>query len=115
MRLVVLPQAVRIIIPPIGNTFSALMKTSSLASVISMEELLRHTELLVQANFKVVEIFCVAALYYLVLTTLWGFIQRRIEARLSRGLGTAEEPGQNMVRIALVCHQQQRRAPAQAV
>ncbi len=92
MRLVILPQAVRVIIPPIGNTFNALMKTSSLASVISMEELLRRTELLVQVNFKVLEIFCVAALYYLVLTTIWGVIQRRIEGRLSRGVGSSAEP-----------------------
>jgi polar amino acid transport system permease protein len=86
MRLVVLPQAIRIIVPPIGNAFNGLMKTSSLASVISMEELLRRTELLVQVQFKVLEIFCIAALYYLVLTTLWGFVQRRIEAHYNRSL-----------------------------
>ena len=72
MRVVVMPQALRIIIPPLGNAFNGLMKTSSLASVISMEELLRRTELLIQVQFKVLEIFIVAALYYLVLTTLWG-------------------------------------------
>ena len=62
MRVVVMPQALRIIIPPLGNAFNGLMKTSSLASVISMEELLRRTELLVQVQFKVLEIFIVAAL-----------------------------------------------------
>jgi len=61
-----------------------LMKTSSLASVISMEELLRRTELLIQVQFKVLEIFTVAALYYLVLTTLWGFVQQRLEKHFSR-------------------------------
>ena len=83
MRVVVMPQALRIIIPPLGNAFNGLMKTSSLASVISMEELLRRTELLIQVQFKVLEIFIVAALYYLVLTTLWGFVQDplRVEAR----------------------------------
>ncbi len=86
MRLVVLPQAIRIIVPPMGNAFNGLMKTSSLASVISMEELLRRTELLVQVQFKVLEIFCIAALYYLVMTTLWGFVQRRIEAHYGRSL-----------------------------
>ncbi len=84
MRLVVLPQAVRIVVPPIGNSFNGLMKTSSLASVISMDELLRRTEMLIQVQFRVLEIFTVAALYYLVLTTLWGFVQQWIEARLSR-------------------------------
>src|SRR4051794_1601217 len=93
MRLVVLPQAVRIIIPPLGNAFNGLMKTSSLASVISMEELLRRTELLIQVQFKVLEIFVDAAIYYLIMTTLWGFVQQRIEAHFSRSLAAIpEEP-----------------------
>lgn len=62
MRLVVLPQALRIVIPPLGNAFNGLMKTSSLASVISMDELLRRSQMLIQVNFKVLEIFVVAAL-----------------------------------------------------
>lgn len=84
MRLVVIPQALRIVVPPIGNTFNSLMKTSSLTSVISMDELLRRTEMLIQAQFRVLEIFADAALYYLLLTTVWGFIQRWIEHRLAR-------------------------------
>jgi polar amino acid transport system permease protein len=86
MRVIVMPQAMRIIIPPLGNAFNGLMKTSSLASVISMEELLRRTELLVQVQFKVLEIFIVAALYYLLLTTIWGLIQHRLEAYASRSV-----------------------------
>ena len=84
MRLVVLPQAIRIVIPPLGNAFNSLMKTSSLASVISMDELLRRSQLLIQINFKVLEIFIVAALYYLALTTLWGFAQSWLERRFAR-------------------------------
>ena len=86
MRVVVMPQALRIIIPPLGNSFNGLMKTSSLASVISMDELLRRTELLIQVQFKVLEIFVDAAIFYLVLTTLWGFVQRRLEAHFSRSV-----------------------------
>jgi polar amino acid transport system permease protein len=86
MQVVIFPQAFRIILPPLGNAFNGLMKTSSLASAISMEELLRRTELLVQVKFKVLELFCVAALYYLVLTTLWGFVQSWLEARASRSV-----------------------------
>lgn len=92
MRVVIFPQALRIIIPPMGNAFNGLMKTSSLASVISMEELLRRTELLVQVKFKVLELFSVAALYYLVLTTLWGFIQNRLEAHASRSVASPSRP-----------------------
>ena len=88
MRLVVLPQALRIVIPPLGNAFNGLMKTSSLASVISMDELLRRSQLLIQVNFKVLEIFVVAALYYLALTTLWGFAQAWLERRFGRSSAT---------------------------
>jgi polar amino acid transport system permease protein len=73
-----------VIIPPLGNTFNSLLKTTSLASVISMEELLRRTEVLIQVQFKVLEIFIVAALYYLVMTTIWGVIQKRLEVHFSR-------------------------------
>jgi polar amino acid transport system permease protein len=92
MRIVVLPQALRVIIPPLGNTFNGLLKTSSLASVISMEELLRRTEVLIQVQFKVLEIFIVAALYYLAMTTVWGFIQERLEAHFSRSVTSAIGP-----------------------
>ena len=86
MRLVILPQALRIALPPLGNAFNGLMKTSSLASVISMDELLRRTEMLIQVQFKVLEIFMVAALYYLAMTTVWGFVQAWLERRLARGV-----------------------------
>jgi polar amino acid transport system permease protein len=91
MRVIVMPQAMRIIIPPLGNAFNGLMKTSSLASVISLEELLRRTELLVQVQFKVLEIFIVAALYYLLLTTLWGLVQHRLEIYASRSVAVPRE------------------------
>jgi polar amino acid transport system permease protein len=89
MRLVVMPQAARVIIPPLGNNFNGLLKTTSITSVISMEELLRRGQMLIQVEFKVLEIFVVAALYYLVLTTLWGVVQRRLEAHFGRSLATA--------------------------
>lgn len=84
MRLVTLPQAIRLVIPPLGNNFNSLLKSSSLVSVISMEELLRRSQLQIQAEFAVLEIFTVAALYYLALTSAWSAVQRRIEDRLNR-------------------------------
>jgi polar amino acid transport system permease protein len=87
MRIVVLPQALRVIIPPLGNRINGGLKMSSLASVISMEELLRRSRMLMEHRFAVLEIFTVAAIYYLILTTAWGWIQGRIESRLERGYG----------------------------
>jgi polar amino acid transport system permease protein len=84
MMYVVLPQAIRIIIPALGNSINGLLKTTSITSVISMEELLRKTQILIQEKFLVLELFSVAAIYYLLLTSLWDVIQRRIEARYGR-------------------------------
>ena len=87
-RLVIWPQALRITIPPLGNSVNGLLKTTSVASVISMEELLRRTQILIQERFLVLELFMVAAIYYLAMTTAWDFVQRRLEKRYGRGYGT---------------------------
>jgi polar amino acid transport system permease protein len=84
-RLVTWPQALRVIIPPLGNSVNGLLKTTSIASVISVDELLRRTQLLIQERFLVLELFTVAAIYYLVLTTLWDIVQRRLERHYGRG------------------------------
>jgi polar amino acid transport system permease protein len=86
MRHVVMPQALKIIIPPLGNSVNGLLKTTSVTSVISMEELLRRTQVLIQERFMVLELFAVAAIYYLLLTTLWDILQRRIEKHLGQSV-----------------------------
>ena len=90
MRYVVMPQAARIIIPPLGNSVNGLLKTTSITSVISMEELLRRTQILIQEKFLVLELFTVAAVYYLILTTLWDLVQRRIEARFGKAYSNTQ-------------------------
>jgi polar amino acid transport system permease protein len=90
-RLVVLPQALRVIIPPLGNSVNGLLKTTSIASVISMEEVLRRGQILMQQKFQVLEVFMVVAIIYLVMTTCWDFVQRRIEAHYGRAYGAAAE------------------------
>ena len=90
-RLVVWPQALRIIIPPLGNSVNGLLKTTSITSVISMEELLRRTQILIQERFLVLELFTVAALYYLLMTTAWDVVQRRLEARYGRAYAADAE------------------------
>jgi polar amino acid transport system permease protein len=96
MQIVVLPQATRVVVPPLGNQFLGMLKTSSLVSVISMEELLRHAQQLAQIEFRVLEAYFVAAIYYLLMTTAWGFVQRRIERHYDRpfegGSETAMQP-----------------------
>ena len=92
MTYIVMPQAIRIIIPPLGNSVNGLLKTTSVTSVISMEELLRRTQILIQEKFLVLELFAVAAIYYLILTTLWDIVQRRIEARFGKAYNKIQIP-----------------------
>ncbi len=88
--LVTMPQALRVIIPPLGNSVNGLLKTTSIASVISMEELLRRGQILMQQRFEVLEIFCVVAIIYLAMTTCWDLVQRRIEAHFGKAYGPVE-------------------------
>jgi polar amino acid transport system permease protein len=85
LRSIILPQAVRVILPPFGNEFTSMMRTTSLLSVISFEELLRVTTLAVNETFRAVELYSVAAIYYLVLTTGWMAIQHQLERIATRG------------------------------
>ncbi len=89
MWMVILPQATRTIIPPLGNQFNGMLKTTSLASVISMEELMRNAQMLAQIEFRVLEAYTVAAVWYLVLVSIWGLIQVRIEAHYEKPFGPA--------------------------
>ncbi len=76
-----LPQAFRLMIPPLGNSVNGLLKATSITSVISMEELMRRSQMLMQTKFDVLEVFCCAAVLYLMMTTAWGLIQRQLEIR----------------------------------
>jgi polar amino acid transport system permease protein len=88
---VVMPQALRVIIPPLGNSVNGLLKTTSIASVISMEELLRRGQILMQQKYQILEVFMVVAVIYLAMTTCWDFVQRRIEAYYGKAYGTAAD------------------------
>lgn len=79
MRRIVLPQAARVIVPPLGNEFNNMMKTTSIASVIGLLELTNTAETFGAPTFSTFELLVVATLWYLLLTTLWGLIQSWIE------------------------------------
>ena len=97
-RLVVMPQAFRVIIPTLGNSVNGLLKTTSIASVISMEELLRRGQILMQQRFEVLEVFCVIAIIYLVMTSAWDLVQRRLELRFGRAYGATKTPREMLAR-----------------
>ena len=83
MRRIVLPQAFRLIIPPIGNQFNVMLKNSTLVSIIGVPEMLLITQTINSATFRTFELYAVVALYYLMLTTAWTFVQQAIEARFA--------------------------------
>jgi polar amino acid transport system permease protein len=84
MRWVILPQATRVIIPPVGNQFIGMLKLSALISVIGVNELLLTADQAASTNFRYFEALSAAGIYYLALTTLFMLIQNRIEAALRR-------------------------------
>ncbi|WP_051332620.1 amino acid ABC transporter permease [Cucumibacter marinus] len=84
MRYIILPQAARIVIPPLGNEFTLLIKGTSLLAVIGIRELFGTIQQLNAATFRTFELFVIAAIWYLVLTSIMGFVQRHIEAYYSR-------------------------------
>ncbi|MBO0808352.1 MAG: amino acid ABC transporter permease [Actinobacteria bacterium] len=88
MRHIVLPQAMRVVIPPLGNEFNNMLKVTSLLSVIGLQELFLAAQDYNSATFRTFEIFVVAAIYYIVMTTIWSFIQSAIERRLQAKGGT---------------------------
>jgi polar amino acid transport system permease protein len=87
LRRVILPQAMRVIVPPIGNELIGMVKLTSLASVIQYAEMLHSAENIYYANARVIELLMVAAVWYLVIVTVLSLLQSRVELRFARGAG----------------------------
>lgn len=85
MQRVIFPQAARVIVPPLGNQFNLMLKSTSLLSVISVMELYTAANVIQGQVYKPFEIFFAVALYYLALTGCWLLIQSRLEGRVGRG------------------------------
>lgn len=86
---VVLPQSMRVIIPPTGSQFIGLLKGTSLVSVIAMNDLLRSVQNVYNQTYQIVPMLLVAIIWYLVVVTLLTAGQRRIEAYFGRGYSRA--------------------------
>lgn len=86
MRFVILPQAFKRVIPPLGNEFIAMLKDTSLVSVIGLEELTRSGALVIAQTYKSMEIWAVVAVFYLIMTLcISHFFVNRMERRLQAG------------------------------
>ncbi len=85
MRRIILPQALRVMVPPTGNEFIAMLKNTSVAFAIGVVELLNAAKIQSARNFKVMELYTVAAFWYLVIVTGFSFLQAELERWLAAG------------------------------
>jgi polar amino acid transport system permease protein len=83
MRRVILPQAVRIVVPAIGNDFVSMIKDSSLVSIISLQEILWRADRVGRSESQLIQALLIAALVYWALTIFFSFFQARLEKRLA--------------------------------
>jgi polar amino acid transport system permease protein len=85
MRRVVLPQAMRVIIPPTGNEVISMLKNTSLVSVLGFTELLYSVQIIYARNYQTIPLLIVACIWYMILTSILYVFQGYIERRFSRG------------------------------
>ena len=92
MRRVVLPQAMRVIIPPTGNEVISMLKNTSLASVITVTELLYSVQLIYAATYQTIPMLVVASLWYIIVTTVLTIGQFYVERFFGRGSSRQQPP-----------------------
>jgi polar amino acid transport system permease protein len=85
MRKVVLPQAMRVIIPPLGNDTITMLKMTSLVSVIALPELLYASQIIYSRTFQTIPLLIVASIWYLIVTSVLSVVQYYVERRFARG------------------------------
>jgi polar amino acid transport system permease protein len=92
MRRIVLPQAMRVIVPPTGNEVISMLKTSSLVSVIAYPELLYSAQLIYAVNFKTIPLLLVVCVWYVAVTSLLSIGQYYVERRFGRSAASEPPP-----------------------
>ena len=85
LRRIVLPQAMRVIIPPVGNEVVSMVKLTSIASVIQFSEILRNAQTIYYANARVIELLIVAAGWYLIVVSILSLGQIALERHFAKG------------------------------
>ncbi len=100
MRRIIVPQAVRIIIPPTGNQVISMLKTTSLLFTISVHEIFGRGTDIYSQNFKYFEVLCVVSLWYLALAAVFTAVQEQVERRFAIGtMATEAKPPGVLARL----------------
>ena len=98
-RMIILPQAMRAIIPPTGNEFIGLLKSTSLVSVIAAQELLTKAQIIYARNLLTIELLLVVSFWYLAVTSLLTWGQYYVERYFARGSSNRQLPPTPMQRF----------------
>jgi polar amino acid transport system permease protein len=93
MRRVVLPQAMRVVLPPTGNQVISMLKGTALVSVLAISDLLYSAQIIYAGNYQTIALLIVASLWYLLMTTVLTFFQNKLERRYGRGFDIFSSPG----------------------
>jgi polar amino acid transport system permease protein len=88
LRRIILPQAMRFIVPPTGNATISMLKTTSVVLLIALPDLLTSVQLIYARNFEQIPLLAVACFWYLLCTTVLSIAQSWLERRYSRGAST---------------------------
>lgn len=99
MRRVVLPQAMRFIVPPTGNQIISMVKATALVSVIALSDLLYSAQMVYNRTFQTIPLLIVTCIWYLLVTSVLYVIQSRIERYYSRGARNQQAPFWDFLRI----------------
>lgn len=98
LRHIILPQAARVAVPPLSNTFISLVKDTSLASVITVPELFLAAQRIAAVTYQPLILYTEAALIYLLISSVLSYLQSRLEARLEKNTSGKEQNNDNAVR-----------------
>ncbi|NUO92370.1 MAG: amino acid ABC transporter permease [Dermatophilaceae bacterium] len=104
MRRVILPQAMRVIVPPTGNETIGMLKTTALVSVLAVPDLLYSAQIIYSRNFQTIPLLVVASIWYLAVTTVLGVGQFYLERRYARGQRNLPMTPVQRVRSFLATH-----------
>ena len=99
MRRIVLPQAMRVIIPPTGNETISMLKTTSLVSVIATQELLYSSQLIYAVNYRQIPLLLTASIWYLAVTSVLSVGQYYVERHFGRGHSSRQPPDSWLTRL----------------
>jgi len=96
---IIFPQALRVIIPPIGNQTISMLKTTSLVSVVAAQDLLTRAQNIYARNFLIIELLIMASLWYLLMTTVASALQYMIEQHFGRSSRQPMGPWRTALRV----------------